>query len=477
MASKNTLTAENLAALGAERLATLLVEIAEGDPSAKRRLRLEIAVHTAPETVAKAVRKRLAEIDRASGFVDSRDLRSFAADLDAQRRAIVDRVAKIDAAQALELMWRFLDLADSVNERAQDSSGVLDGIFGAACRDLGPLAEHAKPDAVALADRVFAAVFDNRYDQYHGVIETLAPSLGAAGLDHLKSRLTDLSKVPLPKPSQAERRAVAWGPNGTLYQDEIEASGREFTIQSALRRIADAQGDVDAFIAQYDRRTQKVPGVAAEIARRLLAAGRASEALQALDAAEHRNRLLDWEWEDARIGVLDALGRGDEAQTARWSCFERALSATHLRAYLKRVPDFDDVEAERKALEYVQGHKDALSVLAFLVSWPALDRAARLVTQRTGEMDGKHYEILSPAADALAGKYPLAATLVLRAMIDFALKEARAKRYRHAARHLMECASLARSIKDYGTFETHDAYEARLEREHGRKTGFWAEVS
>jgi hypothetical protein len=27
------------------------------------------------------------------------------------------------------------------------------------------------------------------------------------------------------------------------------------------------------------------------------------------------------------------LGRGDEAQGARWSCFERALSAEHLRAF------------------------------------------------------------------------------------------------------------------------------------------------
>jgi Family of unknown function (DUF6880) len=32
-------------------------------------------------------------------------------------------------------------------------------------------------------------------------------------------------------------------------------------------------------------------------------------------------------------------------------------------------------------------------------------------------VDGDHYEL--PAADALAAKYPLAATLLLRTMIDF----------------------------------------------------------
>jgi hypothetical protein len=45
------------------------------------------------------------------------------------------------------------------------------------------------------------------------------------------------------------------------------------------------------------------------------------------------------------------------------------------------------------------------------------------VIERFAELDGDHYEILSPAADALAAKHPLAAILLLRAMIEFALKE------------------------------------------------------
>jgi hypothetical protein len=67
----------------------------------------------------------------------------------------------------------------------------------------------------------------------------------------------------------------------------------------------------------------------------------------------------------------------------------------------------------------------------------------------------------------------LAATLLLRAMIDFALTRSRSSRYGHAARHLRDCAGLATTIPDYGSFETHDAYVSRLRREHGRKTAFW----
>jgi hypothetical protein len=73
----------------------------------------------------------------------------------------------------------------------------------------------------------------------------------------------------------------------------------------------------------------------------------------------------------------------------------------------------------------------------------------------------------------LAGKYPLAATLLLRAMIDFALKHNRVKRYRHAARHLAECESLATAVSDFGNYEPHERYSDRLKNEHGRKTAFW----
>jgi hypothetical protein len=109
----------------------------------------------------------------------------------------------------------------------------------------------------------------------------------------------------------------------------------------------------------------------------------------------------------------------------------------------------------------------------FLVSWPALDHAARLTLARAAEIDGDHYYILSPAAEKLEGKHPLAATILRRAMIDFALEKARSKRYSHAAKHLQECESLVAQIRDFGTFETHLEYVARLKARHGRKSGFW----
>jgi hypothetical protein len=93
---------------------------------------------------------------------------------------------------------------------------------------------------------------------------------------------------------------------------------------------------------------------------------------------------------------------------------------------------------------------------------------------RHEKIDGDRYEYLVPAAEALSERHPLAATLVLRTMIDFTLTRSRAKRYRYAAEQLAACTRLAGGIADCGAFETHDAYFARLKQEHGRKLGFWS---
>ena len=61
-----------------------------------------------------------------------------------------------------------------------------------------------------------------------------------------------------------------------------------------------------------------------------------------------------------------------------------------------------------------------------------------------------------------------------RAMIENTLDGAKSSRYKHAARHLLECLAVAPTIGDFGSFETHDAFTARLRAAHGRKVGFWS---
>ena len=68
MASRKTLNAKNLEALGAPRLAELLLEISAGDAVAKRHLRLALADSVGPAEVAREVRKRLTTIGKSRSF-------------------------------------------------------------------------------------------------------------------------------------------------------------------------------------------------------------------------------------------------------------------------------------------------------------------------------------------------------------------------------------------------------------------------
>jgi len=219
-------------------------------------------------------------------------------------------------------------------------------------------------------------------------------------------------------------------------------------------------------MGRYSDEERANPAIAAAIAERMLAAGRASEALAALDRAANSLRPGGhWpDWQRVRIQVLDALGRSSDAQEERWQAFGRDLDAGYLRAHLKRLPDFDDIEAEERALSYASCFASFHQALAFLIDWPALDHAASLIMARTDELDGDHYWLLTPAADALEQRCPLAATLVLRSMIDRSLDGAKYKRYGYAARHLQTCGRLARRIDNFAGHSNHAEYVAELRR-------------
>jgi hypothetical protein len=95
----------------------------------------------------------------------------------------------------------------------------------------------------------------------------------------------------------------------------------------------------------------------------------------------------------------------DKAQDARWRHIQKTLNVDCLRAYLKRLPDFEDFEAERKALVWAAEFGSAERALAFFVAWPNLEHAARLVRDRIAELDGRVYYALRPAAEAIEDRY------------------------------------------------------------------------
>src|SRR4051794_8409508 len=180
-ASKKTLNLDNLQALGARRLAALLLELAAGDAAAKRRLRLELSAEAGPAAVAADIGKRLGALRQARSFIDWQKRPAFVKDLDRQRRLILDKVAEDRPDLALELLWRFTALAGPVQERVDDSRGDVGDVFRQACRDLGAVAARASPDPVRLADRVLEAVTGDEDGEDEPPVPVVPPGVGGGG--------------------------------------------------------------------------------------------------------------------------------------------------------------------------------------------------------------------------------------------------------------------------------------------------------
>ena len=168
-------------------------------------------------------------------------------------------------------------------------------------------------------------------------------------------------------------------------------------------------------------------------------------------------------WIDARLQALDALGRQEEAQRLRHRFAMERLSHPHLRAYLQRLPAFEDEEAREQALDAVLRHRGFNRALEFLHRWPDHRRAARLILERPSRLDGRNEDLLKPLAQLLEDKgQPLAASLCLRAMLEAILHEARSGHYARGVRYLERCLQLAPSIADWGKVDPHNRWVVNL---------------
>jgi hypothetical protein len=391
VASLKRVNAENLANLGAERLAEILVQAAASRPDLKRRLRMELAAEQGADHLVLEIDRRLASLDASRGKVSWRKRASFVGDLDILRSLVAERLAALDPVLALDRMWLFMDLARRLGVRVRDRDGALAQIFVRGAGDIGELS--ARCDATQVAS---------------SLVDALARDPNSWG-DWLP-RLTATAPRPVLEAALALLRA----------REGAVSGWGELT-----RALADAVGDPAAYRATFSPNALRDPSAAAEVAQRLLAAGDvagAGELLSAAQAAAPKLALLggrgkeiapDFGWESAWIDYLDRSGQVEAAQATRWASFERTLSAERVKAFTQRLADFEDVEAESRAFAYAATYADVDMALAFLMDWPALPEAAGLIATR-GEEIKVGAEMAELWARRLQARQPAAAHTLLR---------------------------------------------------------------
>nr|WP_314527954.1 DUF6880 family protein [uncultured Brevundimonas sp.] len=392
-AAPKRLNAANLTGLGADRLGELLMQAADADPILKRRLRLILAAEAGPDALALELDKRLTAMVASRARVSWRKRPDLVRDLSVLSEG-VETLSRLSPAEGLMRRMAWFDLFRGLTSRVKDPRGEVADVFETAAPALWQAADAAVQADPAVADALAQAVQDHPMDY--------ARWIGAGG----EALTPDLA-----------RRLL----------ERLDATSGARGLRTAVRRLADRADDLDLWLSLVTPEERGSPDFAAAMARRLLIAGRVAEARQALEGAlspSPANRRwtfgrtpdgaprLTPAWEAASIDLMEAEGRKEEAQDLRWVMFERDLSAPVLRAYLARLPDFDDVEALDRALAHVAAHADFEAALGFLMDWPAHREAAALVERRIREVRAP-LALKSDWAARLAQKYPDAAERLL----------------------------------------------------------------
>jgi len=364
------LTSANLARFGADRLAEMLVEMADDDPIWKRRLKMELAAEAGAADLAAEIDKRLIMIAASRARVSWRKRPTLVRDLVSLRAMIVERLGALDARLALDRLIGWVSLYRGLVGRVKDPKGELQLVFEEAGPELAALsaAAHQAGEgaaALALSDAIIARPGD--WSRWLHAADAVDRDLAKAVLSLVKAA---------PNAATAAMRPV-------------------------LTRLADLAGDVETWTEAFTPAQRRLPEVGAEIAVRLLAAGRVDDARAALAAAQPKGAALarpEPAWERIHIAVLEAQGRRDEAQAARWALFERDLDAAALREILARLADFEDVVALEKAFAHAAAFPRFSAGLEFLIDWPALREAAAMLEARQGEILRAHPRIEEWAA-------------------------------------------------------------------------------
>lgn len=475
MARKHALSIENLIELGPEKLARLVLDETERNAGFKRQVSAALAAKSGPEAVAKLIDRRLAGLERARSFIEWERTRAFRDDLQSLVDTIVSELAPLSTQLAMDRLLRFIATHERVFDRVDDSSGHVQDVYYLAIAEMGVLAAQLGPAGAAhLPDRIMAVLGETSHGYLRDLAEVVIPHLADDVLAQWDCELIRAIE-------QREKEETSRASSGWHYS--MTSQWRD-----TRKVIARQRGDLDLLIELESRKPAHMQdnlGLAAA----LLEAGRAAEALDWVRRPGRRGLLSSSGDDDACLApdraslearILEALGEKDAALALRWACFGQTLSADILREYLKALPDFEDIEELDRAFELALQHPCKETALRFLLGWPRLDLAARVIIDHHDQWDGRAYHILPQAAAALEHDYPLAATILYRALLDSILARAKSKAYPHGVKYLRQLDMLAEdadAVPDRpAAMMDHDDYTVSLRKAHGRKSGFWRQV-
>ncbi len=322
------------------KLVEMLLDQAATDSHLRERLLLQAAKTAGHAASVPAIRQAMNRATRTGGFVEYRAARDFSLGIDQVVDSIADLLKARCAAEVIELTDHALGKVEQATLSMDDSDGYMGGILQRlqdlhleACRK-------AKPDPVALAERLFDWEMRTHFDTFHDAANTYEELLGNRGLAAYR-----------------QRAEAAWAdvPHTRPGEKDPEEYGRSHRIRHIMETLASQSGDIEALVAIKARDLSDAFTFLqiAEIYRK------ARQADKALEWAERGIKAFP-DRTDSRLceflaGEYHRRKRHDEAMGIIWKAFTDRTSLESYQMLKKHADHIEGWPAWRgKALEFIR---------------------------------------------------------------------------------------------------------------------------
>ena len=302
---------DHLATQSPETLIELLLDVAQRDDRLYQSLLLKAERTGGGGNVAKAFRRAIDGATRIHGFVDWREVGTFAANIDQVAESLAELLKPDTAASLVELAEYAIERVENALEQIDDSNGEVSGtVYGLA--ELHQKAcSMARPEPTGLAERFFRLETTLPFNVCSFDAATYRNVLGKEGL----RRYRELAEAEW---SKIKPRDSKDGHDGNRYR-----------ITRIMEQLAEASGDIEELVAIKSRD--------------LSSAYRYLEIAEIYTKAKQRDKALDWaerglkaflerpdnRLRDFLVAAYLTRKRNDEALQLTWILFEERPALDH----------------------------------------------------------------------------------------------------------------------------------------------------
>ncbi len=329
---------------------------------------------------------------------------------------------------ALDLLLEVAWLAWTRLEDADDRDGAL----ALATREIlfdwvRRWAEQPSRDRPLLAREIHGWLMEDGGRWLSGLVLEGKEALGPVGLETLHGLL-----APVLEARTVNRSSTLFG--------EAEDAARDPVIdrvRGALREVAEARGDLDAFLEHCDPEGTHGAEIAAA-ASRLTQAGKLAEALRWVERGRRRaTGSARAEIEDLRIAVLARLDRRREAIEAAWEAFLAEPGKGSLSRLLGVVSEAERHDWRRRALDHAELASDASAFIDVFLAAGEIERLVHRLDDSPAFVLAAAPESLARAATLAEATAPLAAGRLHVHLAGRLLAEGDPRHYDRARVHLL----------------------------------------